>query len=337
MREGKLKEYAKLARIEYSGFSCVVVIGALTVTGPGLSLSLALPLFFLNVLTLVWGFVHNDYCDRDIDRAAEELSDRPLVKGTVSPRAALRLIIVCVLLNLAVPLFFARTLCLAIILVGSIVLEALYNLLSKKFPGADFFYAGSAALLVLFGAVVAAGAQGLAGLGPLTWTILALQFIDHFFFNAVEGGLKDAVNDQKSGARTLASRALKKTGDKLTVSVFFKLVFIILKVATITLVFLPFVVLDLPCRPWQLVTLIILALASLGFTVKLLNIDPSARQKIATYAVRQEIASKFLVVFMLIGYIGIPWAAFLLLVPPAWFFVFNYILHGKPFSLPKGF
>jgi 4-hydroxybenzoate polyprenyltransferase len=337
MKEGKLKEYAKLARIEYSGFSCVIVIGALSVKGSALNISDAILLFFLNVLTLIWGFIHNDYCDFEYDRIPEELSERPLVKGTVSRRSALVIVMICLLINLTIPLFFVKTILLAIVLVFSIIFAALYNILSKKIVGSDAFYAGSATLLVLFGALAVSGGQGLRGLGELTLIILAIEFIDHFFFNAVEGGLKDVENDQKAGAKTIATYLVVSNGKKMAVTRSFRAIFIFLKVATIILVFIPFLFLDLRYYLWQVVLLFILALGAMIFTIKILNIDSFDREKIGSYSLKQELACKFLVPIMLIGFIGVPWTLFLLFVPLIWFHFFNYVLHGQRLTLPKGF
>lgn len=337
MREGKLKEYVKLARIEYSGFSCVIVIGALSVKGSALEVTDAILLFLLNVLTLIWGFIHNDYCDFEYDKLPEELSERPLVKGTVSRRSALIIVISCLLINLSIPLFFIRSILLVMVLITSIIFALLYNIFSKRIAGSDIFYAGSATLLVLFGALAVSDDHRIQDIGGLTLIILAIEFIDHFFFNAVEGGLKDVENDRKAGAKTIASYLVVSTGKTMTVTKSFKAIFIFLKVATVILVFTPFLFLNLTYYPWQIISLSILAWGAIIFTIKLLNIDSFDREKIGRYSLRQELACKLLVPVMLIGFIGVPWTLFLLLVPFVWFQFFNYVLHGQLFALPKGF
>ncbi len=337
MKDGKLKEYLKLTRIEYAGFSCVIVIGALSVAGEGLSLSHALMLFFLNVLTLIWGFAHNDYCDYEIDRIPDVLSERPLVKGTVSRRAAVVIVAVCIAVNLFIPLIFIRSLTLTGILVLSMVLAALYNMYSKKFVGADVLYAGSAALLVLFGAVSATGDQTMAHLGGLAWVMIIFQFIDHFFFNAVEGGLKDVVNDQRAGVKTIATALVIQNGGSMTLAGSFKAVFMTVKIVTVLLIFIPHVFMGFPLSGWQVAALLLLGLCAILYTIKILAITSFNREQIGGYALKQELACKLLVPVMLCNFIGLPWTLFLLFVPLLWFHFFNYLLHGKLFALPKSF
>jgi len=338
MTEGKLKNYAKLARIEYSAFSVVAVIGALTVAGDALEISHFILLFIINVITLIWGFVHNDYCDIEIDRHSEELSERLLVKGTVSRKAALTIIISGVLINLTLPLIFISSILPILILATCMILAALYNMFSKKLVSSDIFYAGSATLLCLFGALaVSDSTQGLQGIAGLTWIILAIMFIDHFFFNAIEGGLKDVRNDRKVGAKTIASYLVVTTGKRMTIRNSFKAIAISLKVAIIILVFIPILFLYITHSLWQIILLIIMALRTLVLTVRILNIDSFDREKIGRYSIKQEVACKSLVPLMLVGFVGGPWALSLLLLPPLWFILFNYILHGKLLALPKSF
>lgn len=337
MSVSKIKEYLRLTRLEYSGFSCVVVIGALTVKGSALELTDAVLLFFLNVLTLIWAFVHNDYCDYEIDKRSEVLNERPLVKGTVSRKAALYIVVVCVLINLMIPLLVIKNTTLAIILVASIILSILYNAFSKKITGADFFYAASAALLVLFGALAVTDQKSVHELGALTWIMLAIQFIDHFFFNAVEGGLKDVDNDSRQEAQTLASRSLIRRGEEMRVGKAFRAGFLLLKMMTVLLVFIPFVFFELPYYYWQLAALGVLSAGAVFYTVKILAVNLHDRRAVGKYALKQELACKSLIPIMLIAFIGLPWVAFLILVPFIWFNLFNYLLYGKLFALPKSF
>ena len=337
MSESKIKEYLRLTRLEYSGFSCVVVIGALTVKGSALEFTDAVLLFFLNVLTLIWAFVHNDYCDYEIDRRSKVLLERPLVKGTVSRKAALNIVVICVVINLMIALLVIKNIALAVILVASIILSIFYNAFSKEITGADFFYAASATLLVLFGALAVTDQKSVHELGPLTWIMLAIQFSDHFFFNAVEGGLKDVDNDSRQEAKTLASRSVIRQGHEMRVSRTFRACFLLLKMMTVFLVFTPFVFFELPYYFWQLLALGVLSAASVFYTVKILDVNLHDRRAVGRYALKQELACKSLIPIMLSAFIGLPWVAFLILVPFIWFNLFNYLLYGKLFALPESF
>ena len=83
-----LKEYAKLARsfnMALTGMSPVFGALAMHEFDP----VRLLILFLLGCGAHIFGFVLNDYIDIRIDKHSDELSERPLVSGTITPGKAL--------------------------------------------------------------------------------------------------------------------------------------------------------------------------------------------------------------------------------------------------------
>lgn len=338
MRLPRLKEFSRLLRIEYLGFSCVCVIGALSAVGRELTIADGILLFLINMCSISWGFVHNDYCDIGYDSGSETLKGRPLVKGSITPGEALLVIGVCLVIVVALAtLFYGRPLPL-IILFLSMPLAAIYNRYSKKLAGSDFFFAASAALLCLFGATaVSVTTNAIIDISKLVWVLVAIEFVDHLFFN-IAGGLKDLEIDRNSGARTtpLIMGITVAKDRTITIPARFKILMMTIKLLTVALVFLPFLFFALPFHPIQMLLLAGTAVLALYNTWKLLGIEVFDRRKVAYQIVRQENACKALVPLMLVSYIGIYWFLFFL-IAPLWFIFFNSLLNNMAFAPPKTF
>lgn len=331
MKEGTFKEYAKLFRLPSSlGISLIGVIGALSVKGVNLEF---LPLFILismGVIGNIFGFVLNDYMDVKIDKRSKELSERPLVKGTVSCKAALVIIISCLIAIFIIPMIFFRNILLMFILLISVVLGIFYNTFGKKIVGFELFLAGAMASFCLFGAVAVLGdIHSLLELGGLTWVVVLLMFLYVFIMDMFEGNFKDAENDRKAGAITLPIYFGVRTTKKMHVPISFKVLNIFLKSIIIFLIFIPFIFLDFAFWHWQIFILIALTFGMVWSMIKMLNERSFNKERLARYARKHGILSYFVFPFILIRFIGIHWALFLILYPAIWPLLLNYILYGK--------
>lgn len=335
---GKLKEYAKLIRLHALGTSVTAVIGALSVKGGNLEISSAIPLFLIGMLLNIFGFVHNDYKDIKVDKLSKELNARPLVKGTISTRSALVIIILSLLMMFLTSLIFFRGILTMSILFLTIFSGTLYNIFSKKLPGSDVFLSSTMALFCLFGALAVSDSNhGLQELDVLTWVIVIIVFVHVLIMNIMEGGLKDAENDRKAGAKTLAVYLGVKTDKKMYVPSSFKTVIIFFKIITVVLISLPFLFYKLNFSILQIILMIAFTMWMLFSTIKLLNIKTFDRKKIGFHVRNHELASYGLVPIMLMEFIGLSWTLFLILFPFIWFVICNYVLFGKIVSNPKTF
>jgi len=331
MREGKLKEYAKLIRLPSSlGASLIAVIGALGVKGVNLEILPFILLLLMGVIFNIFGFVLNDYMDVKIDERSKELSERPLVKETISSRAALMIVISSLTIIFTIPLIFFRGFLPMVMLTISIVFAIFYDTFSKKLVGSEVFLAGAMASFCLFGALaVSDNIHGIRDVGALTWIIVVVMFIYVFIMNVMEGNLKDVENDRKAGAISLPAYLGIKTTGKMHVPMSFKAIIICLKSILVVLIFIPFIFLDLMFWFWQILLLIVLAIGMLWSMMKMLNMRSFDRERLGRYGRRHGVLSYLIIPLMLMGFIGVEWTMFLILFPIPWPLLLNYILYGK--------
>jgi len=331
MKEGTLKEYGKLFRLPSSlGISLIGVIGALSVKGVNLEFLPLIILILIGVIGNILGYVLNDYMDVKMDKRSKELSERPLVKGTVSSRAALVIIISCLIAIFIIPMIFFENILLMFILLISVVFGIYYNTFCKKIVGSELFLAGAMASFCLFGAVAVSGdMHSLQELGSLTWVIVSVMFLYVFIMDMFEGNFKDVENDRRAGAITLPIYLGVRTTKKMHVSMSFKVLNIFLKIFIIFLIFIPFIFLDFTFWYWQIFILIGLAFGMVWSMIKMLNERSFNKKRLARYARRHGVLSYFVFPFILIRFIGIQWAIFLILYPAIWPLLLNYILYGK--------
>ncbi|MBU2565640.1 MAG: UbiA family prenyltransferase, partial [Candidatus Thermoplasmatota archaeon] len=100
-----LKEYIKLTRPFNLALTGIApVLGALSMNVNNL-FSLFV-LFIIGSLSHIYGFVFNDYIDVKIDKESGELSERPLVSGTIKRKNALFFAVGSMILSWIFALYF---------------------------------------------------------------------------------------------------------------------------------------------------------------------------------------------------------------------------------------
>jgi len=332
----RIREITILIRIQQLGASITAVIGGLTVKGFGLDLFDFILLFVIGLIINIGGQVHNDIKDFDIDKRSNELKERPLVKGTVSFTTAKVIILLCLISVFAIILYYFPNILALLVLIISFIFGVLYNIYSKKLPGADLFLSFNMSLFLLFGAIVVIDDfQGLQDIGMITWVVFALTFIHVFLMNALGGGLKDAKNDRDSGAKTLAIHLGVNANDKLYIPITYKLIILLFEFSTIIFVFITFFLFVFEYSIIQLIFIILLIIFMVFSTLKLLNIKTFNRKKIMYYNRNHELAGYVLVPIVLFNIIGFFWVGFLIFFPIVWFIVFNYIFYKDSWVNPK--
>lgn len=334
-----LLEWLRLGRLQFAGFLCSVMLsGALVMCDGHLPGAQVVSIIVLGVLASFWGFIHNDLCDTRLDRESPALSDRPLVRGTISIRAAQLVIAICIVAGLVIVLVNLGALLPELLLMASMVLAAGYNALSKRLPGSDLLFAGSTALLCVLGGFLALGARPEAtGNWNLLLTVAAIQFLDYVVFNA-GATLKDVENDRARSAVTMATVCgVTVDGGALRVTAVFRSYLTVLRTVALSAAILAPAWSSLPFSATQTVALAALAATSLCLTSHALRLNTFDRKIIGRRWVAQDAAAKLVVPLLLIGVIGWQWALALALLPPAWFAAWNGLLHRKAFSLRKGF
>ena len=339
-------EYLKLARSFNLALTAVgPVFGALAM-GEGSILRLLL-LFMVGAGAHIYGFVLNDYIDMRIDSLSGELRQRPLVSGTISPRAALSFALsglVTMLLVGYLSMSFSGTLNpssetlvfgqprVMSILVMAAVLATIYNLMSKHLPGMDIFVAAAVFFLCVFGDASTAG--DIIYISRLGWVICTLGGLQVLFMNIVAGGLKDIDHDSRGGGRTLAVAlgcTVEGKEDRLTIPSIFRALAYLLQLLFLLVLFLPFVLgLIVPPFPWAaivIMTLAALTVAMLCTSFLLLHQTEFQRDRMRKYIGTHYILNYILVPVMLASVN--PYILLLTVVPPLGFVLSNMLLAGS--------
>jgi len=333
-----LRNYIELCRLHMLGLGIQCVVGALTVTGASLPVAAFAPLFAVHAITIAWGFAHNDYNDYELDRLAPALQNRVLVRGDVSRPAALKLVLV--LLGLSVLLTYAMwpgPVPLSLYVVVALCVVA-YNRYSKRFAGSDLLFATGGSTLIILGAATVLPGHDLGQLPRLTWLVFAISFIDHINFNAVLGGIKDVVTDKAQHCNTLACRNIAVADDgTMMVGVAFRITALAGTALMIGLSLLPFTWASYPSYAWQIALCVMFAAATLYYTYRFVSMERHDRDIIEKLARQREMAAKSLMLCMWTSWIGPLWTLIIFAVPATSFLLFNTLMNGNPFRLPKDF
>ena len=334
----KIKEYLKLAR----SFNAVLtgvspVMGAIAMQE--YNIVTLLLLFITGFLGHTYGFVLNDIIDYKIDKASKEISDRPLISGTISLKKAWAFAISSIVLAFVIAGFIAYNsgLYLPILILGfSALFITIYDIISKKLPAMDIFVALGIFFLVLYGATTVKGS--IASITSLTWIVCILGAIQVLFMQFIAGGLKDIENDYKMGAKTLAVKlGVRVTSGKLKISNSFKGLAYGIQIIDVIVVFLPFFIVwninsltTFQYAQWAIIILISILMFSISH--KLLSMEKFVRSK-----ARKYIGSHYMINFMIVPIMLMtqnPWAGILMFFPLLGFILNNLILHGTLFQ-PK--
>jgi len=289
-------------------------------------------LFFVGFFGHTFGFVFNDIMDYNIDKSSREISDRPLISGSISKRNAWMFAMLSMALSFLIAIYLSVTtghyvpLIILAISAGFIVL---YDLISKKFPFTDIFVAIGIFFLVLYGAMTVTDST--LQISPITWFVCVLGAIQVLFMQIVAGGMKDIENDYKRGAKTLAiAMGVRVIEGKLLVSMSYKALAFFIQLIDLILVFLPFFIV----REFQNVTLltygqwivlILVGLLMFFLSYRLLSMTHFNRVK-----ARKLIGSHYMVNFTLVPIMLMtlnPWAGILVFFPAIGFVLSNLIVH----------
>lgn len=330
MNVTKIKEYAKFLRLKAWGVSAIAVIGALSVTGT-IEIPQFIILFFIGVIYNMLGFVLNDYIDYDIDSKSKELSERPLVKKTISKKTAFKIILLSYVLIIGMGIIFFHTLLSLLFLSASLILGTIYDCYGKKFLGSDLTLSASVAFLCLFGAATVSSEIRL-----ITIIIASIYFMHVLFFNIIEGGFKDADNDKKQRAKTTASYLGVKNQPELFIPIKFKILAVVIESITAIFVFLPFIIFSAVCQFdfWyiQVIILLLLTISLFISTIKMLKLKNFERKKVTMLITKQEVKRYMIIPIILMSFSDMIWLIFILLLPSIWYLLFIVIFRDKPFK-----
>jgi len=334
----KLREYLKLAR----SFNAVLtgispVLGAVAMENFDV-IELIL-LFLVGFLGHTFGFVFNDIIDYKIDKTSKEISDRPLISGTISIKNAWIFASITFLLAFIIALYISyknQNYFPLILLAISASFVIIYDLTSKKLLGMDIFVAFGVFFLILYGS--ATSIINLNEISELAWIVCALGSIQVLFMQFIAGGLKDIENDYTRGAKSIAIKlGVRIVDGSLKISSKFKALAYGIQLIDLIVVFLPFFII------WNINELTLLQylqwiiIASIGVIMFLLSHKLLSMKRFERMKARKLIGSHYMINFMIVPIMlmGInPWVWILIFFPALGFIISNIILHGT-FLQPK--
>jgi 4-hydroxybenzoate polyprenyltransferase len=330
-----IREYLKLSR----SFNAVLtgvspVMGAIAMEQYNI-VTLFL-LFLVGFLGHTFGFVFNDIIDYKIDKSSEEISDRPLISGTISIKKAWIFAIASMIVAFIIALYIAiinQNFFPVLILAVSAFFIALYDLISKKYPFMDVFVSFGVFFLILYGAFYGkTSVKSIYDISKLAWTVCVLGSIQVLFMQTVAGGMKDIENDFMKGAKTSAIKmGVRITDGTLKVSLRFKAFAYIVQMADMIIVFLPFFIVWEINNPsvlqyFQWVLLGIIGVMMFTLSHRLLSMKHFERSKARKFIGSHYVTNFALVPIMLMTLN--PWAGLLVFFPALGFILSNVILHG---------
>lgn len=327
----RILDILRLGRIHTSmATAAMPALGYLAAGGEGIS-----GLLFVIIGGLfhhAWGFSMNEIVDLEVDRGNRDLSDKPLVSGRISLKAARNIsrafLFLSLLSFLAASLFTGGDpfYILGALMISS-VFGALYNLFGKRVEMMDILIA--LWMTFLAGAGVLSAGPG-PDLGYGVTAILVLSTLQILFNNSVEGGLKDVENDRRSNVRTMAV----STGAGFSKGVLRPGRIVIwwgrsLRIASVITgaVFSLLIMDSLGWHEWIVILTSIVGLVvfvhSLGFLKERTKIN--RKDLLRTFAIHEILTFGFMVLVMLPA-TGPVAGVVLFIVPLVWFALFNRVL-----------
>jgi 4-hydroxybenzoate polyprenyltransferase len=328
----KFREYLKLAR----SFNAVLtgispVLGAIAMEHY-IVIDLIL-LFLVGFLGHTFGFVFNDIIDYKIDKTSKEISDRPLISGTISIKKAWIFSSITIILAF----FIAFYICYKnqnyfpfIILAISASSIIIYDLTSKKLPGMDIFVALGVFFLILYGAAISI--NNLNEIRIIAWIVCILGSIQVLYMQFIAGGLKDIENDYIRGAKSIAIKlGVRVVDSTLKISAKFKVLAYGIQLIDLIVVFLPFFII------WNIKEFTILQyvqwiiIALIGLVMFFLSHQLLSMKRFERMKARKLIGSHYMINFMIVPIMLMalnPWAGILVFFPGLGFIFSNIILHG---------
>lgn len=327
--KNKILEYFRLMRPQGAAQTASILLLGSLIMGQR-DFSLLLVLFIIGVLSHIHGFVLNDYADVEVDKRLSELEKKPLVSGIIPKQHALFIIIITSVCAYTITIMFFFSILSLILLTSAAILNGIYNVYGKKFPGSDFILSGGLALFCLFGASTFS-----SSFTNVVYIVSFLLFVEGVFLNAIEGGIKDVDHDYLANAKTLATvMGVKIKNGRLLITKKFMAFAYSLKIIYFILILL------LGFQPdiniWYsnnyillIIVFLLISLVVITF-LKFIYLKMFDKSKIKKLYAGLNAAALALIFVLLYPIFGLVIVLILLFLPIIWYTTFNFILYGKP-------
>lgn len=325
---GLLCEYGRLCRIQSAAaFPLPAIFGALAMWAVApMTPLLFFELVIIGILLYITCMTQNEYFDVEVDRKADMLSTKPLVKGAIAPRNSAYLSVITMLAAFVLSfLFFSVP--AALLLVGSTFVGSAYNVYGKKHFWTDLFVGSWAFLFVIFGAMTVS-----VDIQPIVYVLAFMWFIRLLFANSVTGGIKDIENDIKVRAKTVPVYfGVRFREGRLLTSPGFRTYEYGLESCFVLISILPWYMGWLLLDPLVL-ALLVLFLGMFTATLVRVNSKTYVRRRVLVASLFHEISGFLVMGLALVQAAGVFYPLMSLLLALAWYAVFVRAVYGG--SLP---
>ncbi|MBN1280188.1 MAG: UbiA prenyltransferase family protein [Candidatus Thermoplasmatota archaeon] len=329
---GGVREYIKLVRpygILFLGFT--PVFGAMC-NGVFEFVHLTV-LLVIGVLTHVFAFVHNDFCDVAVDAHSTHVSNRPLTWGAVTQTQALVLFLSSFVVTLLLAALFFFSVGSFLMLVLGFFFVTLYNKYSKRVSAMECVLAAGVFCFGVFGGLTVSDT-----LHPLVLVIACVGFLQWVFSVGVSANLKDVEYDTQLGIRTTpVLLGVHVVDGQLRKPLWFLLYALFLKGAHMVMAMVPFL---LGYVSWQvsgfplpLLGFILVVGGMIGTTAGILITSLQHRDRLLRYEGAHEGMSLLVIPMVLMEYlvtqIGVLPFLFMLVLFVCWPLLCLRLLYGK--------
>ena len=313
----KIKGYIKLMR-PY-GISQPLIVLYCALCNGQFDFFPLLGLFIIGIFGHIFGFVQNDYFDLEIDKKSEYVSERPLVKGIVSRKGALFLVLFSFFASFILAYLFFFTIPAFLALLLSSFLVTLYNKYSKRMPGMEYVLGATHCTFGLFGALTVSDV-----LSPLVIFVLIFVLMQHA---GVSANFKDVKYDSEQGIKTTPILlGVRAVDDELRIPAVFTIYAFSIRGINIGIALMPFIAgyvsMFLYGLPIPIICFSILSPLIIYTQWKMLSTPLSERDTMVRYAGILELLTYFLMPVVLMSYltenINIFAPILLIVVPPLW-------------------
>lgn len=322
-----VNNYLKLGRMHSAVLLGLAPICTALTTGIKASLSHYFVLFVIGLFFHVFLFVLNEVRDVSVDKAAIDLSQKPLVEGSISVKQGWLVVVVSMIMValLIVVFFYNQSFYLLGIAGLAFIFGGVYDCWGKRIPHADYTISMMIFLVALFGAF----SFDVEKVSLLS-LVVALLALFQMVMNNVLAGVKDVGHDFSAGKLSTPFRlGVQVENGVLRYSKRFVVYVALLKLVHIVLALSPFFLLGRAFVWWQLLILFIFIVVAVGFLVKLFRISVFKRERIMQVIGFHEIFAFFVVPVVLFEFVGFWGMVFLLVLPVLWLGTFLKMMYGR--------
>jgi len=283
----------------------------------------------------MFGCALNDYFDLELDKMRGTVSNRPLIKGTISKKAALAFSYGTALGVFILATLITRSLLALAVLGSSVILVWAYNSFGKNFLGGGILMPAATFSFCLFGALSVSPAMTFKTVPPIAFIVCVLFFIQvHLGYNLVYSMTHLNMNQHNArvGSNTIAiALGLKAKDGRLIMPLNFMAYVSAVQIIHIALVLWAYLELGLNVSYGGIpvwVMMLPLFVGKLYSFIRYLTLDSLDLDYIWRIRHIQEFCSYTLIPVMSLSIIGFKGALSLLLTIAVWGFTMRNVLFG---------